>query len=37
MACIGMTNLTITLPFTLDVTCLAAPANRLFSIAFEAQ
>ena len=36
MACIGTTNL-ITLPFTLDVTRLAAPANKLFSIAFEAQ
>ena len=37
MACIGMTNLTITQPFTVDVTRLVAPANSLISIAFTAQ
>ena len=37
MACIATTNLTITLLFTLDVTCVAAPTNKLFSIAFEVQ
>ena len=37
MAYIGTTNLTITLPLILNVTCLVAPANRLFSFAFEAQ
>ena len=37
MAYTGTTNLTITPSFTLNVTCLVAPANRLFSFAFEAQ
>ena len=36
-ACIGMTNLTITLPFTLDLTPPASQADKLFSIAFAAQ
>ena len=31
------TNLTITLLFTLDVTCVAALTNKLFSVAFEVQ
>ena len=34
---IGMTNLTITLPLTLDVTPPASRADRLFSIAFAVQ
>ena len=37
MACIGTTNFTTTLPFTLDVTRLKVPANRLFLIVFKAQ
>ena len=36
-ACIGATNLTITLPFTLDLTPPASRADKLFSIAFAAQ
>ena len=37
MNCIGMTNLTITLLFTLDYTRPVAPVSRLFLIAFEVQ
>ena len=36
-ACIGTTNLAITLPFTLDVKLPASRADRLFLIALEAQ
>ena len=37
IACIGTTNLAITLPFTLHVNLPASRADRLFLIAFEAQ
>ena len=37
MASIGTTNLIITLLFILEVACPVVPANRLVSIAFEAQ
>ena len=37
IACIGTSNLAITLSFTLDVKLPASRADRLFLIAFEAQ
>ena len=37
IACIGTTNLAITLSFTLDVKLPAPRADRLFLISFEAQ
>ena len=37
IACIGTTNLAVTLTFTLDVNLPASRADRLFLIIFEAQ
>ena len=37
MTCIGKTNFTMTVPFSLDGSHLVALVNKLFFVAFESQ